>query len=166
MKKAIAFFSALADYSCYSLAIRWGLLLAGTALSVNLVTVAVVRAEEIEPNADRILRSMSDYLGSLPAFSVEADIDVESLNTGGQKLQLTSLGKIILERPGKLYLNRRNFFADVEIFFDGTTVTINNQNANSYFQFPSPGLIDEALTNIGLETPLDVAASDLLYANP
>ena len=156
MKKTIALFSA----------IRWGVLLAGTALSVNLVTGISVRAEDIDPNADKILRSMSDYLGSLPASSVEADIDVESIETEGQKLQWTSLGKIILERPDKLYLNRSNSSTEVEIIFDGTTVTINNQNENSYFQFPSPGIIDDALTNIGLETPLDVAASDLLYNNP
>ena len=125
-EKSKRFFSALASYSHYSWAIRWGALLAGTVLSVNLATGAVVKAEDIDPNADKILRSMSDYLGSLPAFSVDADIDVESIDNEGQKLQLTSLGKIILERPNKFYLNRRNFFADVEIFFDGTTVTMRN----------------------------------------
>ena len=127
MKKPISFFSA----------IRWGVLLTGTALNVNLLMGAAVRAEDIDPNADSILRSMSDYLGSLSTSSVEADIDVESIDTGGQKLQRTSLGTIILERPGKLYLNRRYSAADVEIVFDGTTVTINNQNKNSYFQLIS-----------------------------
>ncbi|MGK7916462.1 MAG: DUF2092 domain-containing protein [Prochloraceae cyanobacterium] len=165
MKKAIAFLSRLANYSYHSLAIRWGVLLAGTALSVNLVTVETVRAEDINRNVDRILRSMSNYVGSLPAFSVEVDIDVELIDKDGQKLQLTSLGKIMMERPSKFYFSRRNFFSDVELFFDGTTVTINGKKANAYFQFKSPGIIDEALTNFSLETSLDMPASDLFYTN-
>ncbi len=165
MKKGFAFFSALANHSFYSVK-RWGILLAGTALSANLMTGAVARAEDIDGNVRQILRSMSNYLDSLSAFSAEADIDLELIDKDGQKLQLTSWGKMIVERPGKFYLNRRNFFADVEIFFDGTTVTIHGQKANSYFQFKSPGTIDEALTNISLETPLDMPGRDLLYTNP
>lgn len=151
--------------SCYSLAIRVGLLITGTALSLNFLGVTTVRAEDIEPQAKTILRSMSDYLRNLKAFTVEADIDFESINKDGQKIQLTSFGKIILARPNQFYLKRQGVFANLEGFFDGNTVTIYGRNANAYFQFKSPGSIDDALFNTSLEMPFELPASDLLYTN-
>jgi hypothetical protein len=139
------------------------------ALVTGVIVVSfgqAVPASDIDPDADRILQSMSDYMGNLTAFSVDADVDVEFVDEAGQKLQLTSWATLMLERPDNLYLRRRNTLFDVEIFFADETVTIQNGPANAYYQFSSPGNIDDALLNLGLETALDVSASDLLFSNP
>ena len=144
---------------------RCQVLLAATLLGISLITVKSVNANEIDPESDRILRSMSEYMGNLDKFSAEADIDMEFIDDNGQKIQLTSFGQLFFERPNKFYLNRKNDFADIEIVFDGKNVTISNTKKNNYFQFANPGNIDSALTNIGIETGLDLVASDLWYTN-
>ena len=52
------------------------LLFAGTLTAILCFLAGpATSAEGIDPDADKILKSMSTYLGSLPAFSMAADID-------------------------------------------------------------------------------------------
>jgi hypothetical protein len=60
-------------------------------------------AEGIEPDADTILKSMSAYLGGIKAFSMNADIDFEIVAPNGQKLQLSSMATVVMERPTKFH---------------------------------------------------------------
>ncbi|WP_295399903.1 DUF2092 domain-containing protein [uncultured Thiocystis sp.] len=70
----------------------------GVALSLGLAVGAMAAEPTVDPEADRILRAMSTYLGGLTAFSVRADVDDEVIDLAGQKLQLSSSASLILER--------------------------------------------------------------------
>jgi hypothetical protein len=122
-------------------------------------------AGHIDPEADKILHSMSDYLKGLPRFSVNIDIDTEVIDLAGQKLQISSSGKIILERPGNLYVARHGAFADVELIFDGKSLTLHGKNLNIYFQKDKPGTIDTAFDTLQGEIGLDAPGADLFYTD-
>ncbi len=142
-------------------------LLLGGAVVTSLCFLAAPAMSEqgIDPEADKILKSMSTYLGSLPAFTMAADIDNEIVDLEGQKLQLSSAAAITMQRPGKLHIHRQGAYADVEILFDGDALTLYGKGKNVYMQLKSPGDIDHAIRTVESETGLDAPGADLLLEN-
>lgn len=148
------------------LAIRRAVLGATIALGFGLVVAPVMGADAIDPEANKILRSMSGYLGGLSTFSMSADIDNEIVDLEGQKLQFSSTAQVVIARPAKFHVQRKGAFADVEIIFDGNTLTLNDKNANAYLQVEGPKTIDEATRAVEFETGIDMPAVELLDADP
>jgi len=143
------------------------LILAGAvALIVNFLAIPAMSADNIDPEADKVLKSMSDYLGSLAAFSMNADIDNEIIDLEGQKLQFSSSAKIVIERPGNLYFHRQGAYADAEIKSNGKMLTLYGKSKNAYIQVDSPGNTDKAFDILETEIGIDAPGSDLLLANP
>jgi hypothetical protein len=145
--------------------IRWVFLAVAVTLSFGLLTGPAMSADTIDPDADKILQSMSTYLGGLSAFSMNADIDNEIVDLAGQKLQLSSGATIIMERPGKFYIHRQGAYADAEFIFNGEVLTLHGIGKNVYRQINSPGSTDNAFNTLEIETGLDVPGADLLLEN-
>lgn len=122
--------------------------------------------DNIDAAADKVLRAMSAYLSGLQKVSVQADVDIEVVMTDGQKLQLTSLVDIALERPGKLHVSRKGAYADAQILINGQKVTLHVASHNAYVQLESAGSIDAALDTLGQGTDLDAPAADLFRSDP
>jgi len=120
----------------------------------------------IDPDADTILESMSAYLGGTKAFSVNADIDFEIVAPNGQKLQLSSMATVVMQRPAKFHITRKGMIADAEFIFDGKTLTLYGKNLNGYTRIQVPGTIDNAIRAYELETGLPAPGADLLFADP
>ena len=148
------------------LAIRRAVRIAVVALGFGLAASPVMSANGVDPDVDRVLRSMSSYLGGLSAFSMNADIDDEIVDLDGQKLQFSSAVKYVIERPGKFHVQRRGAFAEAEFIFDSKTLTLYGKNSNAYVQLEGPTTIDEATRAVGIETGLDMPGAELLDADP
>jgi len=148
------------------LAIRQSVLGVVVALGFGLVAGPVMSAEGLDPEADKILRSMSDYMGGLSAFSMNANIDDEVVDLDGQKLQISSSAKFVFARPGEFHVQRKGAFADVEFIFDGKTLILNSKSINAYLQIEGPKTIDEATRTVAFETGLDIPSAELLGADP
>jgi len=138
----------------------------GFFLAYGLWSGIALGADSIDSDADKILRSMSNYLGNLPAFSAKADVDSEVVDLNGQKLQLSSSVAVLIERPGNLYINRLGAFADIELIFDGNTLTLNGKNKKVYLQSETPGKIDNAIRKVETVIGLDAPGADLFYSDP
>ena len=144
---------------------RMVLLAAGFIVFLCAFVGPVNGASSIDPEVDKILHSMSDYLNGLPTFSVSFDIDNEIIDLAGQKLQLSSSGAIVLDRPGNLHIVRHGAFADMELMFDGKSLTLYGKNLNIYFQINKPGTIDTAFDTLNNEIGLDAPGLDLFYTD-
>jgi hypothetical protein len=138
----------------------------GAALILGLAGGTAAGEQDVDPEADRILRAMSTYLGGLAAFSVQADVDDEIMDLAGQKLQLSSSANLLLERPNHFHAHRQGPLADVEVIFDGQTLTLHGSRHQIYARLDAPGTIDEAVTELRAATGLDAPAGDLFYADP
>ena len=126
-----------------------------------------VRAQgAVDADADHTVRAMSDYLGHLVAFSVDYDVDTQVIDRSGQKLDVTSSGSLLVERPGKVYATRLTGSTDAEVYLNGGTLTVYGKRMNAYAQIPNVGTIDEAIEAVRGRLGFDVAGADLLYANP
>jgi hypothetical protein len=80
---------------------------AAVACSLLLVAGPATAAEGLDPAADEVLRSMSAFLASQPAFSVSADIGIEIITQQVQKLQLNAHSDLLVQRPSSFYSARR-----------------------------------------------------------
>jgi hypothetical protein len=142
----------------------------GGCLALGMVlgggAIAPAQAQELDPNATEVLQFMSDYLAKTEAFSVNADIDFEIIARTGQKLQFSSYASIVMQRPTGLFLQRRGPLADVEVFFDGSQITLFGRRINAYTELPLSGTIDEAILAVEAETGLPFPGADLMFSNP
>ena len=84
-------------------ALRRAVMVGVIALGLCLAGANAGAASGVDPEADRILKSMASYLGNLPAFSVQGDVDDEVIDLAGQKLQLSSSANLVVERPSRFY---------------------------------------------------------------
>ncbi|EGV17270.1 DUF2092 domain-containing protein [Thiocapsa marina] len=138
----------------------------GIALSLGFAGGAAATEQGVDPEADRILRAMSSYLGGLAAFSVQADVDDEIIDLAGQKLQMSSSASLLVERPDHFHAHRRGPAADLEVLFDGQTLTLHGKRLQIYARVDAPGTIEQAVTELRAATGFDAPAGDLLYADP
>ena len=139
---------------------------AGVALLISLAAGPATGGEGIDPDADKILKSMSTYLGGTTAFSMKADIDFEIVTTDGQKLQLSSFATAVVQRPSEFRIQRRGMIADAEFIFNGKTLTLFGKNLNAYAQKEVSGTIDDAIQAFEMETGIPAPGADLLFADP
>lgn len=56
----------------------------------------------VAEQANRLLKQMSDYIGSADQFTFHADISFDHLLPSGQKLQFSAAEDVALQRPGRL----------------------------------------------------------------
>ncbi|MEE8294875.1 MAG: DUF2092 domain-containing protein [Sphingomonadales bacterium] len=137
----------------------------GLVLGLGLNPTNGLAQNEISEDATDILRSMSDYMGSLESFSYNFDADTEVLLTNGQKLQISSSGELKVQRPDGIRFARKGGERSGVIYFDGTALTFYGEIMNVYFQLESPGTIDDAINNLRDELGVDAAGADLIYAD-
>jgi hypothetical protein len=137
-------------------------LLLGAALAAG----PALAAEGIDPEVDQVLKSMSDFLAANKSFSVKADIDFEVVTRHGQKLQLSSFAALTVERPVGMYIERSGIFADVQMYFDGKTLTAYGKRNNAYAQLAVDGSNDDAILAYEFETGIPAPGADLLFSNP
>jgi hypothetical protein len=130
------------------------------------VIAAPANAQQVDPEADKILHSMADYVAGLKAFTVSYDAENEVVDTDGQKLQYSASGSVAVERPGGLKISRKGSFVDAVLTFDGKTISIYDEKANAYGQLESPGpTIDDAVGEVRAATGFDASGADLFAAD-
>ena len=140
----------------------WAIAFAVAAAGVASIPVA--RADEAQ--AKSLLKAMSDYLGAQKAISFDYDTTLEIVTAQKQKLGLASSGTLVLNRPDKLHLTRMGGFTNVEMVFDGKTLTLLGKNANLYSQIEAPGTIEDLVDKLRDKYHRPVPAADLLIPDP
>ena len=133
------------------------------SLIILLGTSAGVNADEAD--AKRILKGMSDFMASQKALSFEFDATLEVVTHDEQKLALASSSTVTLKRPDKIRVTRSGGFADVEMIFDGKTLTLLGKNHNLYTQLEIPGTIEHLIDELKDTYHRPLPAADLLLSN-
>jgi hypothetical protein len=139
--------------------------MSAVALSLIILfgTSAGVKADEAD--AKRILTAMSDYMAAQKSLSFGFDATLEVVTSDEQKLALASSGTLTLKRPDKIRVTRAGGFADIEMSFDGKTLTLLGKNLNLYTQLEVPGTIDHLVDELKDKYNRPLPAADLLLSN-
>ena len=132
----------------------------GTIVLIGLaVHVSGQHAPQIEPEAMAALSKMGGYLRSLKSFQVEAVSSREVVLEDGQKVQFTSVTKLLARMPDRLFVAVKSDRQDREFYYDGKSVTVLARRANAYASVAAPptiGALADALEERhGIELPLE-----------
>ena len=141
-----------------------------TAISALALASLVVSAPSSdtragEAEAKHLLKALSDYLAAQKFISFGFDTNFEVVTKDGHKLLLASSGTIDLSRPDKIRATRTGGFANVEMIFDGKTLTLLGKNANLYAQVEVPGTVDNLIDELREKLHKPIPGADLLSSN-
>lgn len=120
----------------------------------------------IDPQADRMLRDMGDYLKATQQLSFNADITFDDLLPTGQKIQLSANYDAAVRRPDRIYAEYWGDAGGRRFWYDGKTITLYDPALGVYGSEPAKPTIDATLqyviTALGFVPPL----SDLMTSDP
>jgi hypothetical protein len=134
------------------------------AVSGALLIAPAAHAQS-QDDALKILKSMSDYVSGQKTITLSYDTDIEVITPEIQKLQFASSGQVMLSRPDKLHASRVGGYANVEMFFDGKTVSILGKNLNAFTQVDAPGTVDQLVDTLRNKFSVALPGADLLLTN-
>jgi len=125
-----------------------------SAIVLSLVMLGTsMTANADEADAKRLLKAMSDYLAAQQAIAFDYDAVLEVVTKEEQILALASSGSVALNRPDKILATRSSGFADVELSFDGKTLTLLGKNLSIYAQEDVPGSVDNLVDALRMNCP-------------
>jgi hypothetical protein len=121
----------------------------------------------VDPEADRLLRQMFEYLDSLPAFTVEARNTEEIILINGQKLDFEASSHVTVHRPNRVRSQRIGVLDEVDFYYDGTAITLHVKDGDFdyYATAPVPDDLDGALDALREGLSLEIPGADLLYTD-
>jgi hypothetical protein len=136
------------------------------AVCVLVAITAFMPSARAQKDGDAVktLKAMSDYIANQKTLSVTFDSDVEVITSDLQKFQFTSSGQVQLSRPDKLRATRTGGYTDVEVVFDGKTLTVNGKDKNIFAQFDSPGSVDQLIGLLRDKYAVAAPGGDLLLS--
>ncbi len=123
-------------------------------------------APGVEPEADRILREMSEYLSSLEQFTLHADIAEDLVVSSGETLEFGGTSEVAIHRPNRLRVKYRGDQRQSNIIYNGRTLTLHKPDVNLYAQTKMTVDLDGALDRMFEKFGFSVPVADLFYADP
>jgi hypothetical protein len=126
---------------------------------------AQAQPETLDPEAQRILKSATDFLARQRQFSVDTRNTLEVVMNSGQKVEFNHTIRQSVQRPNKLRAERTGDLVEQLFIYDGRSLTLRNLKNDYYAQVSAPdtleGMLDFARESLDVVAP----AGDLLYAN-
>lgn len=135
------------------------------AVSSVAVLFAVASPRAQADDSVALLKAMADYTAAQKSISASFDSDIEVITPELQKIQFASSGQLRLSRPDKIRVRRTGGYADVEVVYDGKTVSFYGNNAKAYVQTDLPGTVDQLVDAIHERTGAALPGADLLLSN-
>lgn len=121
-------------------------------------------APAIEPQAERILREMGDYLKARERFAFRVNSTYEIIPQA-QKLEFSVTAEVAVDKPDKFWIDADGDILQKRFWYDGKTLTLLNVENNQYASADVSGNLDKmfeyANTELGIVLPVaDFAAQD------
>ena len=136
---------------------------------LSLLPLASATAQEasagVDPQADRLLRAMSDHLAGLAQFRVRTDNTLDVVTWSGQKLQMANDVTVTVQRPARLRASRRGDVDEQEFYYDGKTLSLHSHALGFYASVEVPDNLDDMLDFAREQLGLIAPAADLLHAD-
>ena len=154
-------------------ALAAGMLLAAAAVAQNKpaapaasTAAASAAAPTVAEPADRLLKDLGAYIGSAQEFTFHADVTFDHVLPSGQKLQFGAAEEVMLQRPGRLYVEWNGDLGARQFWYDGKSVTLFDPAMPFYASEAAPpeidGMLEQLLPKLDFVPPL----ADFLYHDP
>jgi len=140
-----------------------------TGALVGLVATSVPAVDvkpAVDPQADKLLRRMCDYLAQAQFFSVTAEVWQDIQLGSGQQVQAGRTVDLQVRRPNRFHAEVHSTRHNRGLYYDSQSITLLNRAQNFYGSVPAPATLDEALDvaseRFGITLPLE----DLIVSDP
>jgi len=154
-------------------ALAGGMLLAAAAVAQNKPAApaastgaASAAASTVAEPADRLIKEMGAYIGSAQEFTFHADVTFDHVLPSGQKLLFSAAEGVMLQRPGRLYIEWNGDLGARQFWYDGKSVTLFDPAMPFYASEAAPpaidGMLEQLLPKLDFVPPL----ADFLYSDP
>jgi len=138
-------------------------LLAATFAFALLLGLTPVRAADVEPAADRVLRDMGNYLTQGTQFSLQVEELYDAVLELGPIVQMRATAKVAVRRPDRLRVIKRGDSEDQDLWYDGKQFTLLDVRRGQYGTVEVPPTLDSALDHLAEKYGLTFTLSDLVY---
>lgn len=122
------------------------------------LTPAAVVDRQIGIEADDAVRGMSEFLGKLSQFRVEAEIVNEQLDSAGYRIQYSDFTTIEVARPDKIRAALEGDRLSRRVWYNGKTVSVFDTEQNCYSVVDAPSdidaMLDHMVTKYGAGAPV------------
>jgi hypothetical protein len=122
--------------------------------------------KKIDPEADRLLRQMTDYVSSLKSFKVDGQSSDEVVTKDGHKFEVVSESQLSVTRPNMIKSEKMHGTNAMTFTDDGKSMTLHCKTDNTYATQEAPGSLDETIDKLRKDYQVDAPGADLLYSNP
>jgi len=141
------------------------LLIACTALAWWSFAPRTNRAAgpEIDPKAMAQLSRATNYMRSLPAFSLSADVTQDEVVQDDFKLQRTSQVRIAVRRPDRMRAEVYGDLGNRLFVYDGKTLSVYLEKERYFITQPAPATLKETLDAALEKHALELPLADILY---
>jgi hypothetical protein len=119
----------------------------------------------IDPQAEKLLHRMSDYLASRQQFSFTTENTIEAVLPSGQKIQFDNPATGIVSRPNKMRAHRKSDLTNQELFYDGKSLTLYSPKEKLYATTAAPATLEEMLDFAREKLDVFAPAAEFLYKN-
>ena len=130
------------------------------------VKPAMAEAPSIDPKAAEILKQMSGYMQSLGRFSVHTEVTREVIFPSGLTVDSLRATDLRVERPDHLRADIVSAKRNVQVYYNGKSVTLYSPVEKLWAERPASGTIGEVIRRGEQEYALDLPASDFLAKDP
>jgi hypothetical protein len=120
----------------------------------------------VAEQADRLLKEAGAYIGSANEFTFHAEITFDHVLPSGQKLQFAAAEEVVLERPGRLYVEWNGDLGARQFWYDGKSVTLYDPAQTFYASEAAPPEIDAMLAQLLPQLNFVPPVADFLYRDP
>ena len=120
----------------------------------------------IDPQVDKLLKEMGEYLKSAQQYTFQADITFDDVLPSGQKIQFGATEDVALRRPNGAYFEYRGDLGVKRFWYNGETITLYDPGANWYASEKVPAKFDDAMDLLMKEFGFAPPLADLLSADP
>lgn len=119
-------------------------------------------AQTLDDGSARILKAMSDYVGSQKNISFSYESGFEVVTSQLQKLLFASSGTVLISRPGSIRATRTGGYADVELVSNGKMVTLYGKNIQAFAQSEAPDSLEKLADQLRDDLNVTLPGADLL----
>jgi hypothetical protein len=121
---------------------------------------------DIEPEADKILKEMGDFLKNQKEFSVKADVTFDQVEPSGEKLQYSATNSFVINRPNKIYAQSVGDIGEKRFWYDGKGITLLDIDKKVYAQEKAPSNIDATLDHLMEDYGFSLPLADFVFSDP
>lgn len=125
-----------------------------------------VPKQQIDPEAQQLLKQMSVALAAAKSFTFESTVSMDEESENGQMVRVARHSTITVSRPDRVNVEVTGDDGERTLWLAGKSLTLLNRESMQYATIKVPGSIDAALDFIMDEYGVSLPLADLVYADP